>query len=274
MNLHEGDWLERAGLTSRHAITRRPRSADMVVHHITRMVLERPYGQGERIGSESELVDSFGVSRAVLREGLRLLEREGVVTVKPGPAGGVFSAHPTSFPLSRSIDMYGAFHDVTQDDLVEARMELEVLTTRLAAARATEEDLFELGRHNQEWIRLIGEGDTDAQARANVKFHIALTRAAHNPVFVAFMDALESLLYETALTPAYPDRRFDYVVYSHEYILEHVRQGSIDEAGAAMRHHLETFRPNAWRKGPEPGAIPAADSTTTTRGDRCSTSSM
>ena len=266
--------MELAGLFSRDVIARQ-RSADMVVHHITRMVLERPYSHGERIGSESELVDHFGVSRAVVREGLRLLEREGVVTVKPGPAGGIFSAHPTSVPLSRSIDMYGAFHDVTQDDLVEARMELEVLTARLAAARATEEDLSELERHNREWIRLIGEGDTDAQARANVQFHVALTRAAHNPVFVAFIDALEALLYEAALTPAYPDRRFDYVVYSHEYILQHVRRGSVNEAGAAMRRHLETFRPNAWRKTREPGPTWPTDSTkSTTRGDRCSTSNM
>src|SRR5665811_1638042 len=125
MNRTRGDRLGLNGLSSRRAIARRPRSADMVVNHITKMILERPYGQGERIGSESELVNHLGVSRAVVREGLRLLEREGVVTVKPGPSGGVFSAHPTSFPLSRS-DMYGAFHDVTQNDLVEARMELEV----------------------------------------------------------------------------------------------------------------------------------------------------
>ena len=123
-------------------------------------------------------------------------------------------------------------------------MELEVVTTRLAAVRADEDDLADLERLNGEWMEcLLGADDTDAQARVNVRFHIALARAAHNPVFVAFIDALEGLLYETALAPEHADRRSDYVVCSHEYILRHVRGRDADLAGVAMRHHLETFRP-------------------------------
>ena len=235
-------------LSSRKTKVLRPRSADVMVQRLTEMVVARQYKAGERIGSEQDLIKHFGVSRAVVREALRILEREGVVTVKPGPTGGVFCAYPTIQSLSRSIDLYGAFHDVTPEDLVEARMELEVLTARLAAVRATAADLEKLERLNQEWIRLIGVEQTEAAARINVEFHVALTEAAHNPVFVAFIDALEGLLYETALEPKYPDRRLDYVVYSHEVILEAVRQRDPDEAAARMRRHLEIFRPNAWKK--------------------------
>lgn len=235
-------------LSSRRVRMPRPRSADIMVQRITEMVLDRSCMPGERIGSELELIKHFGVSRAVVREALRILEREGVITVKPGPAGGVFCAHPTSLSLSRSIDLYGAFHDVTPHDLIEARMELEVLTARLAAVRARPEDIETLNRLNEEWKHLIGVGQTEAAARINVEFHVALSKAAHNPVFVAFMDALEGLVYETALEPNYPDRRLDYVVYSHEVILEAVRAGDPDEAAARMRKHLQIFRPNAWRR--------------------------
>ncbi len=219
-----------------------------MIDEITDLVVKGEYGLGDRIGSELDLIERFGLSRASVREALRILEREGIVSVKPGPTGGIFSAYPGIRPLARSIDLYGAFHEVTPDDLVEARMELEVLTTRLAAVRATAEDIAGLEGFNSEWIRLVGVGPTEAAARVNVGFHVALARAAHNPVFVAFIDALEGLLYETALEPNYPDRKLDYVVYSHEYILESVRQHDADEASARMRRHLETFRPNAWKK--------------------------
>ncbi len=242
-------------LSSRKAQVLRPRSADIMVKRLTEMVVAREYKAGERIGSELDLIEHFGVSRAVVREALRILEREGVVRVKPGPAGGIFCAYPTSQSLSRSIDLYGAFHDVTPDDLVEARMELEVLTARLAASRALPEDFERLERLNLEWQRLIGVEQTEAAARVNVEFHVALTRAAHNPVFVAFIDALEGLIYETALEPKYPDRRLDYVVYSHEIILEAIRGRDPDEAAARMRTHLETFRPNAWKKSIEARAL-------------------
>lgn len=219
---------------------------------------------GERLGSEQDLIQRYGVSRAVVREGLRVLERDGLVTVKPGPSGGIFCSLPDVEPLTRFMDLYGAVHDVTPEDLVEARMELEVVTTRLAAVRADEDDLAELERLNRAWMDLLGGGDTDAQARMNVRFHIALTRAAHNPVFVAFIDALEGLIYETALVPEYPDRRLDYVVYSHEYILQHVRARDPNLAGSAMRHHLEIFRPNAWRNvQADREAVTETSSTTT-----------
>jgi GntR family transcriptional repressor for pyruvate dehydrogenase complex len=250
--------------TLRHRGVSRPRSADIMIDEITDLVVKGEYGLGDRIGSELDLIRRFGLSRGSVREALRILEREGIVSVKPGTTGGIFCAYPGIRPLARSIDLYGAFHDVTPDDLVEARMELEVLTTRLAAVRATADDLIELERWNGEWIRLVGVGQTEAAARVNVGFHVSLARAAHNPVFVAFIDALEGLLYETALEPTYPDRKLDYVVYSHEYILESVRQHDPEAASARMRRHLETFRPNAWKKAQAdrlaaPGGDPEAE---------------
>lgn len=233
--------------SSRSKVTR-PRSADILVDAITQMVGRGECLPGDRIGSEQDLINQFGVSRAVVREGLRILERDGLVSVKPGPTGGVFCASPGTVSLSRSIGLYGTFHDVKPDDLVEARVELEVLTARLAAIRATEDDLRVLADLNEAWKRLIGQGDTEAAARSNVAFHVALTGAAHNPVFVAFIDALEDLLYETALDPQYPDRQLDYVVYSHEYVLSPIKLRDPDEAATRMRQHLEIFRPNAWRK--------------------------
>jgi GntR family transcriptional repressor for pyruvate dehydrogenase complex len=226
----------------------RPRSADILVDAITHMVGRGECLPGDRIGSEQDLISQFGVSRAVVREALRLLERDGLVSVKPGPAGGIFCGAPGTIPLTRSIGLYGSFHDVTPDDLVEARVELEVLTARLAAIRATEDDLRSLFDFNEAWKQLILTGDREAAARANVSFHLAVTQAAHNPVFEAFIDALEGLLYETALEPEYPDRQLDYVVYSHEYVLSPIRLREPGEAAVRMRQHLEIFRPNAWRK--------------------------
>ncbi len=233
----------------------RPRSADILVDEIIRKISRGEYLDGARIGSEQDLIDHFGLSRAVVREGLRILEREGLVTVKPGPTGGIFSRVPDVRPLSRLLDVYGSIHDVTMDDLIEARMELEVLTARLAAERATEDDIKRLEQHDADWKRLVAEGDTEGAARANVGFHVSLAASAHNPVFVVFMDALEGLVYETALEPQYPVRLLDYVVYSHQYVLDAVRRRDVREAADLMRKHLQIFRPNAWDKSRRAGAV-------------------
>ena len=220
----------------------RPRSADNMVRELTAAVTRGEVKPGERIGSELDLIQRFGVSRAVVREALRLLERDGIVSVKPGPSGGIFGGYPGVQSLVRSIDVYGMFHDVTPDHLIEARIELEVLTAGLAAVRADADDLAALRRLNGEWVRLAAAADSAAAARLNVEFHVALTRAAHNPVFVAFIDALEGLLYASALAHRAVDVGPE-VVYSHEQVLDAVLRRQPAEAAARMREHLERFRP-------------------------------
>jgi GntR family transcriptional regulator, transcriptional repressor for pyruvate dehydrogenase complex len=222
-----------------------------MVQEVIGMLVGGDLKPGDRLGSESDLIQRFGFSRAVVREALRVLESEGVVTVKPGPNGGIFCGSPGVDQITRSIDLYGALHDITPEDLAEARLELEVVVARLAAVRRTDEDLAALERLNAAWVRQIAQYDRDGAAQVNVDFHIALTQAAHNPVFMAIMDALEGLLYRTALEPKYPVRQLDYVVNAHEYVLRPIRSRDADEAAAMMRTHLEIFRPLGWREMPE-----------------------
>jgi GntR family transcriptional repressor for pyruvate dehydrogenase complex len=229
----------------------RPKAADVMVQEVIGMLVGGELKPGDRLGSESDLIRRFGFSRAVVREALRVLESEGVVTVKPGPHGGIFCGSPGVTQIARSIDLYGALHDITPEDLAEARLELEVVVARLAAVRRTEGDLETLDRLNVEWMEGIARYDRDGAAQVNVDFHMAMTEAAHNPVFLAMMDALEGLLYSTALEPKYPVRQLDYVVNAHEYVLRPIRARDADEAAVQMRRHLEIFRPLGWREMPE-----------------------
>ena len=106
-----------------------------MVQEVSGMLVAGELKPGDRLGSESDLIRRFGFSRAVVREALRLLERDGVVIVKPGPHGGIFCGCPGVAQITRSIDLYGALHDITPEDLAEARLELEVVVARLAAVR-------------------------------------------------------------------------------------------------------------------------------------------
>lgn len=219
----------------------RPRAAELMIEEVLDSIARGDFRPGDRLGSENDLIRHFGLSRAVVREALRILEREEVVSVKPGPSGGVFCQSPGVRPLSRSIDLYGSFHHFRPQDLAEARLELEVITARLAAERATPEDLERLEQLNDQWIADVENGRMDG-ARTNVQFHLALAAASHNPVLVFFMNALEGLLYENARETGQSARRPNYVAYSHEELLEPVRRRDAAGAAATMRRHLEVFR--------------------------------
>lgn len=237
------------------ALLFRPRAAEILIDEILDSIARGQVKPGDRLGSENDLIRRFGLSRAVVREALRILEREELVLVKPGPSGGIFCHSPGVRPLRRSIDLYGAFHGFRPQELAEARLELEVIAARLAAERATEMDLERLEELNQSWINRVGNGDLDGGARVNVQFHLALAAAAHNPVLVFFMNALEGLLFENAFGFGYPSRRRNYVAHSHEELLEPVRRRDPVGAASTMRRHLNVFR---YRGGALPPYSPEA----------------
>jgi len=134
--------------------TVRPRPGGQVLHNATgaseqiaaqiRVWLEQQQlTAGERIGTEQELADDFGVSRPTMREALRLLSATHLIRVGRGRSGGIFVARTPSEGMSRnvteSISMMLATETVSLGELLDARMFLEVPLAGLAAANATEE---------------------------------------------------------------------------------------------------------------------------------------
>lgn len=228
----------------------RIRLADTLVTAIIERIARGEMEAGSRIGSELEIMQQYGLSRSIVREALRMLERDGLVSVRSGPNGGVFARNPGMLPLSRSLDLFSTFHDIGPEKLVEARLELEVLTARLAASRRQETHLEELERLNAEWKRLLQAEDIEAAAGANVEFHLALARAADNPFLEAFIRALKHLMYETALENPYGSRGLGYAMSSHEGIIEALRQKDSRGAVSQMRKHQNAFRPR-WFPEPE-----------------------
>lgn len=237
--------MVKLGTRARDRLVKR-RAADGVVRATIDMICSGEITPGQRIGSETELITHFGVSRAVVREALRLLEREGVVSVKPGPTGGVFCERAGTESLSQSLGVFGTLHHIPPSDLLEARLELEVLCASMAARHATEEDMARLIQLNEEGERLIERGDREAINEVNKQFHLALAEAAHNQVFIAVMAALEDLVLEADLEPRYSEN-LSPITDSHRFIVEALRRHSSSEAAERTREHLRRFRPAAWQ---------------------------
>jgi GntR family transcriptional repressor for pyruvate dehydrogenase complex len=157
---------------------------------------------GERLPSERELCDVFGVSRATLREALRALEALGVVEVRTGARGGAFAVEPGEDALGSALASLLRFRQATARDLIEFRVSFEGENAAWAARRASAEDVAELqalaGRieaavaGGQAWSRVV---------ELDVAFHVLVARATGNVVRGAIMigiqDALRRAVIET-----------------------------------------------------------------------------
>ena len=89
---------------------------------------------GEVLGSETEVIERYQVSRAILREAVRILEYHGALRTKRGPSGGLIVTAPDDSAIVRSSRLLLEYERVTAAQLFEARSVLEIATVRLAAA--------------------------------------------------------------------------------------------------------------------------------------------
>ena len=206
---------------------RAARVADLIVEDV--MALGWPVGAV--LGHEAALLERYGVSRAVYREAVRLVENQQVARTRRGPGGGLVITEPTVDAVTEAVVLYLHRVDARLDEVVEARLVLEDMATRLAAERLDDDDEPVLQGFTH-------ETETDlSDARA---LHLVVARASKNPALELFVDVLDEAakLYS---------RRWKSVAkavtaetaHAHAQIAEAVLAGDPDLAARRMRKHLE-----------------------------------
>ncbi len=113
--------------------------AEELARTVFRDVAERGWPTGEVLGSEAELIEQYDVSRAVLREAVRLLEHHGIARMRRGPGGGLVVTEPGADPIADAMTLYLEYQGVTPAHLYEARVALELAAVDLATARLDDE---------------------------------------------------------------------------------------------------------------------------------------
>jgi DNA-binding FadR family transcriptional regulator len=141
---------------------------------------------GTVVGSEPELIERYGVSRAVFREAVRLVEHQGVAEMRRGPGGGLVVAESDVNAVLDAAVIYFLRVHATLDEVFEARLILEELATDLASQRVSEDDLLHLREH-------IDEERSGAIVDPRA-FHALLARMSRNPALEVFVDLLNRLV--------------------------------------------------------------------------------
>ncbi len=231
---------------------RRVRKAyEQVADQLRELITSGALTPGERLPNEALLAREFGVSRATIREALRVLAAQSLLRTAKGAGGGSYVTLPTVDHISEflrsNISLLTDSRDLTLEELIEARELLEVPAARLAARRRRDEDVDALRASiPAEALRL----DTREEFVHNTEFHTALIRACGNTLLYIAAQPVFSAL-QTNLSRAGLGRRFHREIHAaHARIAEAVR--AADEGGAAneMKRHLAFLVPyyeRAWK---------------------------
>ena len=196
---------------------------------------------GERIGTEQELADEFGVSRPTMREALRLLSAAHLIRVGRGRTGGIFVARTPSEGMSRnlseSIALMLAAQTISMAELLDARLSLEVPIAGRAAVNADEAVVARL----EEAIEAATghQPGTEPFNTADSRFHQILAEASGNELLHALTGWILEVLQPTLVATISARVDAEAILAQHRAILRAVRRRQRLAAERAMQAHIE-----------------------------------
>jgi GntR family transcriptional repressor for pyruvate dehydrogenase complex len=165
---------------------RATRTFESAIEHVVEGIERARLRPGDRLPTEGELAAQLGISKPTLRQALRILERAGLLVVRPGKGGGIFRG-AALLPMD-AIAGEVALEEDAVIDVLRGRRVLERAVTHAAATALVGTDLEELERAN-EFLR-SHQGDRALVMRADAMFHRAVVRASHNATLEAAMRAV------------------------------------------------------------------------------------
>jgi DNA-binding FadR family transcriptional regulator len=229
--------------------SREPKVAEVVRDAIEDLIIERALVEGDQLPNEREMLEQFGVARGTLREALRLLELQGVLTIKTGRGGGPIVSRPRPKDLADSFAVLLRFDGVSVEEVLAAWLELEPLLVSLAARRATPEDVERLQANTEQLAAAIATKDEFDQR--NIEFHELLYAVSGNRALATLALTLEQVVTAVGVTVSYPESAQRGMVAAHQRIVDAVRAGDEHEAGAQALRHLREFHRYLAREHPE-----------------------
>jgi GntR family transcriptional repressor for pyruvate dehydrogenase complex len=220
-------------------VAREPRLSDKVAEMMLDTILSKRLAVGDRLPSERELGEQFGVSRTVVREAVRELVAKGVIEVRSGSGLRVAAVDASAVSESMSLFLRGGAVDF--EKVHEVRRVLEAHIAGLAAERAGPEDVAAL-RVVHERMQ-AGSGDVEEAARDDLEFHRVIARATHNELYLVLLDSIGGSQIDirranlaSGSAPA--------TLEQHAQVLDRIAAHDPEGAREAMAEHLDGV--SAW----------------------------
>ncbi len=242
----------------RRAQLRQPRLADMVASVLRERIVNGELVDGDLLPKQDELLEEFRISRPSLREALRILESEGLLTVRRGNVGGSVIEAPNAESSAYMFGLVLQSRRGSVADLADAIRHIEPITASLCAERADREKTIvpALQANIEECETALGDGPQFTMLSRS--FHEELVAGCGNQTLILMVGALESLWSEQERQWAqraqsqgrYPSERYRRdVIAAHKALLSAISAGQSEKAARIARKHLQESQHYALAEG-------------------------
>lgn len=214
---------------------------------IEQSIIQKKFLPGDKLPTEKEMCEMFGVSRTALREALQMLSVQGLIHIRKGSGIYVneYNSDNAVKLMSRYLEMNLNPELILQ--IVEVRKAFEPTIAWLAAKNRDDQDVEELER-NLEDLKLSDALDSEKQGMIDQEFHLKICNATKNPIIALQMNPIfrlmpniRTIVYKTV------DTALSEAVDFHERIFETIREQDAAGARDAMAGHLVVAEEHAYK---------------------------
>jgi DNA-binding FadR family transcriptional regulator len=194
---------------------------------------------GDRLPADRELARLFGVSRPVVREALRSLEQAGLLTIKPGVAGGAFLTPVTKKPIVDSLNLMIRTGQITLEDILQSRLLIEPQVAAQAARMVTAEDVRILDESQRRLEEGFSTEDILLEHNPRPNLHRVIAQITRNHLLIIIMDVLMSKAIQRLSQIKLNAETKQVIALDHKQIIEAIKGRDPDAASAHMQKHIQ-----------------------------------
>lgn len=223
--------------------TRRRKRSDLIVDEVKRWIVAEQMKPGDRLPSERELIEMFASSKGTIREALKSLEVQGLISVKTGPKGGAVVESVTLDRATQLLRNYLHFRHPNGAQLYGLRKLIEPRLAVSVVGKLTDEDFQAM----EETVRLCDHPPASWEERrrqriAELEFHNILVARSEDPLLALICRFLNDLVldivvYKKVFLPEQTDFSKSNLDY-HRRLIEAFRRADADEVGRLMHDHM------------------------------------
>lgn len=210
-----------------------------VARRIIDDLVQQGYRVGDRFPPEPDMLKVYEVSRETLREGLRLLEVQGLITIRRGPGGGPRVAPVNAAYLARSASLYFHVAGASYREVFETWYDME---PTLVARVARQEDRSEVERVMKPFAETEPHADPRAIFDSAATFHSEIGRMSGNRVMVLLLQSINHIITEVMMERLDLNQSGARIEHDHRELAQAILKGHARKAEELSREHIIHMR--------------------------------
>jgi GntR family transcriptional repressor for pyruvate dehydrogenase complex len=212
---------------------------EKIVDGLEKVIMESE--SDEKLPSESALAKQFDVSKAVIREALKVLKDRGLIQSRNGD--GSYITRPDTSSVADAVSRIIKMKNISDENIHNLRLILETATVKAATLHARAEDIKQL----EENLKVMSDPALSEIRRVetDIQFHLIIARSSENALLTMFVEVLMSLL-KGYMIKAAASKNYDRKnsINEHREIIDAVKKRELDYAEKAILYHIFEARKN------------------------------